>query len=84
MRYRDLLPVVYKRLAGLSSIEALEAIGSELVDRFGELPDAAISLTCIAIRNPPTEQLATAILVVIHLAWWLVDVNHSGVVVRRS
>ena len=36
--------VLYKRLAGVESLEDLEKLGEEIVDRFGRLPDAARAL----------------------------------------
>jgi len=42
---------LYKRLANCESLDALEAMREELVDRFGELPDAARALLeCHALR----------------------------------
>ena len=42
---------LYKRLANCESAEALDAMREELVDRFGELPDAARALIeCHALR----------------------------------
>jgi transcription-repair coupling factor (superfamily II helicase) len=42
---------LYKRLANCESLDALEAMGEELVDRFGALPEAARALLeCHALR----------------------------------
>jgi transcription-repair coupling factor (superfamily II helicase) len=39
---------VYKKIASISSVEELEGVTAELIDRFGPLPDEVSSLLCLA------------------------------------